>query len=450
MKKWLSIVVSALLIMGSIVPVYGNQSAEMEISSWAVATLNEGEKYGIYSEAWYYEEFLAPITHERFVALLNAMAEKFESTGLEGNPEFVPTTVGEKLTRGDVATAYYNLLGYYGLVSAQDPIEAMIDLGVLKGTGSRLALETPCNVEQAVVMGIRTIFEGFQLMEAASKGLVWQVSNNDIVVYLLGSIHVGSTDLYPLHHEVLEAFYGSDILWVEANLLDQTSGVEEFLRLASYEDGKTLKSELDEALYAKLEEVFEYLGVPLEIYEPYRPWVLANELNLFVLSGSEADPAFASAELGIDLYFTVNAYLSGMPVMELEGMATQAAMFNSLSLETQHNHLEAVLDMILEPESDETLVSPEELMREWFDLWKKGDVERFEESFMNEAGDTESEFNTMLFGKRDAFMAERIHTLLQDDGAMTHFIVVGSGHLIGEHSIIQHLIQMGYTVESFH
>ncbi len=43
-------------------------------------------------------------------------------------------------------------------------------------------------------------------------------------VYLLGSVHLGDSRIYPMNDDMLEAFDRADVLSVEVNLLDMAEG----------------------------------------------------------------------------------------------------------------------------------------------------------------------------------------------------------------------------------
>ncbi len=53
---------------------------------------------------------------------------------------------------------------------------------------------------------------------AAKKALFWKVSSGENVGYLLGSIHLGSKNMYPLAKEVEDAFERSTALIVEVDI----------------------------------------------------------------------------------------------------------------------------------------------------------------------------------------------------------------------------------------
>ncbi|PIB52543.1 TraB/GumN family protein, partial [Pseudomonas sp. 2995-1] len=52
------------------------------------------------------------------------------------------------------------------------------------------------------------------------EGVFYKVEEGSTTVYLLGSIHVGMEELYPLHESIETAFLESDHLAVEIDITD--------------------------------------------------------------------------------------------------------------------------------------------------------------------------------------------------------------------------------------
>ena len=60
-----------------------------------------------------------------------------------------------------------------------------------------------------------------------------------------------------------------------------------------------------------------------------------------------------------------------------------------------------------------------------------------------------TEYDQMLFGKRDEEMAKKIVSVLENQ-AGTYFLVVGAGHFLVDKNIRYHLEQSGYKVAPFY
>ncbi|MCH7322564.1 TraB/GumN family protein [Solibacillus sp. MA9] len=437
--------IGASLLLTSVVPLVKAEQLMPSISDWAIETLNEGEKYGIFPLEWYYEDFQTAISQERLNTLLQLTEEKIASLELEKNAQFKPAVVKGNNTRGDIVNRLYNIAAQYNIGSGKDPVTDLQQRNVLRGSGTGLMLEEKATTQQAVIFAIRLIQNVYEQANAGAKGVAWVVADEDTTVYLLGSIHLGVPDMYPMHKKLTNAFNESQGLFVEANIVDP-EGMEYYMEKAIYEEGKSIKDDISEEAYAKLQEVAELLEMPIEELETMKPWLITNNFSTLAMDGAFGLSVEEMAMHGIDMQFLLKAYLQQKPIYELEGVNAQVDMFDGLSKEAQEESLVGVLDSILEPveQTDEDIA----LLSEWFMNWKVGDVDKFAKSLTEVEGD-ESEYNKMLFGKRDENMANSIVEVLKNEPGK-FFVVVGAGHFLVDKNIRYHLEQAGYSVTPFY
>jgi len=447
MKRTSAALLGASLMLTTVVPViYAEEQSPPlapSISEWAIETLNEGEKYGIYPIEWYYEDFLQEISVEKVNELLALTEKKIASLGLAKNKQYKPVSVKNDNTRGDIVKRLYNIVARYDLPVGKDAIKFMKEHNILQGSSNGLQLEKKATTQQAVLLAVRFVQSTYALAEQGAKGVAWVVEDEDTLVYLLGSIHLGTPDLYPFDQKLVKAFNEADALLVEANILD-TKGLEYYAEKAMYSDGSTLKDAVAPETYAKLEKVAKLFNLPMEQLTMQKPWMLSSTLSMLATDNSFGITPQEMAMHGIDMYFLLNAQLQQKPVIELEGMKAQVDMFDALSPETQEQSLVAVLDNIINPSEE----NQSKILQEWFTSWKQGNVEEFAKSFQAMEGGP-SEYNEMLFGLRDEQMAKKIMNVLKEKKG-TYFVVVGSGHFLGEKSIRYHLEKNEYKVKPFY
>lgn len=444
-KTVLATTLGTTLMLTSIMPAVKADEVTPDISSWALATLNEGEKYGIFPIEWYYDGFRTAITTERLDSLIELTEQKIAGLNWDKKEGFKPVAIKGDGTRGDVINRLYNIVGQYKIATVEDAVTYMQKHKILQGSEKGLMLDQKATTQQAVIFAVRLIQNTFEQANAGAKGVAWVVEDEDTKVYLLGSIHVGTPDLYPMHKKLTKAFEDSDGLFVEANLVDP-AGMDYYIEKAMFNDGRTIKDVVSEETYAKLQKVAAQLEMPMEELEMQKPWLLSNNFSSMMMDGAFGLTAEEMAMHGVDMQFLLSAYLQQKPIYELEGINAQVDMFEALSPEAQEESLAAALDSILEPteQSEEDV----QLMADWFTNWVKGDVEKFAESLTEMEGDT-SEFNQMLFGKRDAEMAAKLVDVLEEQKG-TFFVVVGAGHFLVDKNIRYHLEESGYEVKPFY
>ena len=447
MKRTSAALLGASLMLTTVVPVIHAEEQTTplvpSISEWAIETLNEGEKYGIYSTEWYFDGFLQEIPVDKVNELLALTEKKVASLGLAENKQYKPVSVKNDNTRGDIVNRLYNIVARYDLPVGTDAVQFMKEQNILQGSPNGLQLEKKATTQQAVLLAVRFIQSTYALAEQGSKGVAWVVEDEDTLIYLLGSIHLGTPDLYPFDKKLVTAFDESDALLVEANILD-TKALEYYSEKAMYTDGSTLKDAVAPETYAKLEQVAKLYGLPMDQLTVQKPWMLSSALSMLAMDDSFGMTPQEMAMHGIDVYFLLNAQLQQKPVIELEGTRAQVDMFEGLSPEAQEQSLVAVLDSIIHPAEE----NQSEVLQEWFTSWKQGNVEEFAKSFQAMEG-TSSEFNEMLFGLRDEQMAKKIMNVLEEKEGK-YFVVVGSGHFLIDKNIRYHLEKNGYKVKPFY
>ncbi|UZM99416.1 TraB/GumN family protein [Lysinibacillus sp. MHQ-1] len=169
---------------------------------------------------WYFDGFLQEIPVDKVNELLALTEKKIASLGLEENKQYKPVSVKNDNTRGDIVKRLYNIVARYDLSVGKDPIQFMKEHNILQGSSNGLQLENKATTQQAVILAVRFIQSTYALAEQGSNGVAWVVEDEDTLVYLLGSIHLGTPDLYPFNKKLVKAFNESDALLVEANILD--------------------------------------------------------------------------------------------------------------------------------------------------------------------------------------------------------------------------------------
>lgn len=447
-KKFIAaILVITITLISSVTNIFADQQAP-QISEWALSTLNEGEKYGIFPINWYYDgTFQQPITEERLQIILDNTSKKLELLNISQKSNFVPKTVENKSTKQSVITLLYNEIAKYELpqgleIDKYEPVEYMVKRGI----SSDSDLNSPFTLEQTAVLSTKLIEDIYKEANAGSKGFAWKVTNKDNTMYFLGSIHIGTTDLYPINYKLKEAFNESDELLVEVDVL-QPKGIQEFIQIATYTDGTTIQDHVSPEIYDKILKVCEKLNLPIEQYNKIKPWYLTNNLNVIISSGSEnMEDASLAANLGLDLYFITSAYSINKPIVELESYSSQAKIFDGLSDETQQQNLNDIMDIILSDDKSVTDISSEIILN-WQTMWQQGNIDSFKEDYTKALGEEESEFNMMLLGERDKNMAVKLSEMLERDGQNTYFVVVGAAHLVVDNMVIDQLKEKGYNVQ---
>ncbi len=268
-----------------------------------------------------------------------------------------------------------------------------------------------------------------------AKSLLYEVSSENGTVYILGSIHLAKPELYPLDSEIIKAYEKSQVLVVEVDpsSKESVSSMQNTMtRSGLYPRGKSLRSELSAQTYMNLKEYTKKTGIPLESLEQMRPWVVMLQLSV-----TEMIRLGYSTELGIDKHFLDKARSDAKPVLELETAEEQMALLSKDDKAFQDKLLLYTLESMHELEP---------MLDEMFQGWREGDSEVFNK-IMNMPIETDpglKEVYSDLITKRNYTMTDKIVQFLKTK--KDYFVVVGSGHVIGEEGIVDLLERRGFRV----
>ena len=254
-----------------------------------------------------------------------------------------------------------------------------------------------------------------------TKVLMWQLRSATATVYLLGSVHIGSADAYPLDPRIERAFAESDTLVLEIPLdADAVAKAGALLQKSGlYGPDDSLDKHLDPPTMAKLKTAVSAAGIPSDLVMRMRPWFAAMMLALTRLQAAGYQPQY-----GIDTHF-FNAR-KDRRFQALETVEEQASMLSDLPPAQQLEHLRQTLD---------ELPRITDVMRDAFVAWRRGDSKAIDELMLAPLRREHPALFRRLFVERNRRMASAIERLLTGKG--TAFVVVGAGHLIGKDSVIR-------------
>jgi len=262
--------------------------------------------------------------------------------------------------------------------------------------------------------------------------LMWKATSPTTTVYLVGSIHMGDSSMYPLPGEVESAFAGAKALAVEVNSknVDQSKNIDLVQTFGMYGPGDSLTKHLSKETMSMLDDYCTKHNVPRAGMEQLKPWVVAVSIAALAWQQAGEDPA-----LGIDMHF-LNEIKPPQRVDELETLDSQFAIFATATEEEQQQMLESTLkqgdkikDMIKRIQAAYTSGDPNALQK-----------------IMEEVTDMGSKSLTKkLLDDRNVTMAIKLDEYLK--GKEPIFVVVGAAHIIGDKGLAKMLRDKGYKVD---
>ena len=268
----------------------------------------------------------------------------------------------------------------------------------------------------------------------SAKNMLWEITSfDDEKVYLLGSVHAGTKEMFPLTEPVENAFLESDALALECRILEQVDStkMESELKKAYWQKG-SLKDHISVDLYNKFRNRFTELGTNPDNFTIFRPWYISITLQNLLLEKSEY-----SLDFGVDRYFEQKAMKQNKPIYEVEGSVEQLQFLSSLADSTQIMFLEYSLRDI-----NDTNTETSDIIK----AWQKGNTQQLEKHIFDAYTDFRELsplFDRLILG-RNVKMAEKIESYIHSEE--TIFVVVGAAHVVGEQGIIQILRRKGYFI----
>lgn len=256
---------------------------------------------------------------------------------------------------------------------------------------------------------------------------LWVVKDEDTTIYLFGSVHILKPGLGWFDDAVKTAFDGSDELVLELVEPPAAEAQALFGKLAMDQQGKTLRSKMNDADRAVYEAAMGKLGIPAPAFDPFDPWAAAITMSLLAAQKTGFDP-----NSGVEKQLTAAAKVSNKPIAGLETMEFQLGVFDTLPETEQIAFLVETAKMIDDVGST---------LDKMVEMWAAPDPESLGR-LMNE-GLTSRTLYDALLTKRNANWAKWVSARMAKPGVT--FMAVGAGHLAGPTSVQALLPAYGLT-----
>lgn len=240
--------------------------------------------------------------------------------------------------------------------------------------------------------------------------------------YLLGSVHVGLTDFYPMAKQIEQHFEAASALVVEADVTkaDIYSLIQQY--------GQSPQP-LDAVTQSMLTQFCQRQTPYCQGIERMSPWLQSMQLSLARFSLLGYLPQF-----GVDS--TLMAKNGDRPIYELESVEFQLALMASFDHQTQSTMIKESIEL------------PDDELHALIAAWRQGDDVKLAQIMAEQSNlDDNNAFIDKLLWQRNVTMAKNIMNLLaQTPSTQSLFIVIGAGHLVGDKSVPENLISHGASI----
>ena len=285
-----------------------------------------------------------------------------------------------------------------------------------------------------VVLALFTAaFAGVLSVQAVAQthAFAWKATKGQGTVYLVGSVHMLTSDFYPLPSSLDAGFKDSDLLVEEANLAEMLSPNMQFSMLSRgmLPAGQTLDKVVSPTTMALLNKHAGPLGMPIDALKQFKPWMLA-----MTIEAVEWQKAGFDAELGLDKHFFDRAQVDNKSIQGLETTDFQISLFDNMTMDQQDRFLaETLKGVATETASVSKLAA----------FWKAGDLAGIERLVLADVKEDPIVYDRLLVARNRAWLP-KIEALFSRPRHA--FVVVGAAHLVGPDGLLAMLKAKGYQL----
>jgi uncharacterized protein YbaP (TraB family) len=268
------------------------------------------------------------------------------------------------------------------------------------------------------------------------RGFMWEARKGDARVLLLGTIHVGQAGMTELTDAQSRRVRAAEVIVVEADVSDAQRTMAAFQRHALLAaDAPGLDRTLPPALRARVEKLLPRFGLAPEAVWRMKPWVVANNLVVMEAMRLGFSPALSTEAQLFEL-----ARAAGRPLVEIESVDLQLALFDSAPADLQIAYLEEAVTSI------ETGAGAREI-RDLVAAWRAADEAGMRQRLaaMSESRHAgERWIAARVIDGRHPAMLDAIERYAAS--GKLHVVAVGTLHFFGPSGLLDGLRARGYRI----
>ncbi|MCB9943377.1 MAG: TraB/GumN family protein [Geminicoccaceae bacterium] len=281
----------------------------------------------------------------------------------------------------------------------------------------------------------RATTPALSLASATARPILWEVSDSDSRVWMLGSVHALPREVEWRTPKIDELIRTSPIVYFETDV-DKTayrSISDAWLRYSNDRRVIDLSYKLKPGSWRKLEKVVEEEGLNLADFYFVQPWYAEK-----LIRDARAEDTGARTQYGVDYVIKREAGAAHKDIRYLETADDQISAISAAPESEALADLEKYLDTIDED-------SRNDLFNRLVTAWHRGDANGME-ALLQEEPMSPSVYDALLVD-RNSNWTDKISELMEGKGQA--LIVVGAAHLIGKDSVPSMLKKKGFAVTRY-
>jgi len=266
--------------------------------------------------------------------------------------------------------------------------------------------------------------------DTGTPSSVWVISSGDQKVYLGGTLHLLRPSDYPLPDQYEKAYQDADKLYFETDIsgMSDMETQARILQQLTYQDERTLESELNEEAYNALVSYLQTAGLPIAMVQKFKPSLLISTLSVIAMQKMGFSPQ------GVDAFFNTQARKDGKPVGQFESIDDQIGFLATMGEGYESEYILLSL----------TDLAKTEVVAQMINAWRSGDEEKLITLIIDEMKAQSAELYENILVSRNKHWLPMIEVMFSQQG--TEFVLVGAAHLVGEDGLLQLLAGKGFTI----
>ncbi|MGI8602783.1 MAG: TraB/GumN family protein [Verrucomicrobiales bacterium] len=263
-----------------------------------------------------------------------------------------------------------------------------------------------------------------------ARGLVWRVEGGKTPVYLVGSFHLLREKDVPYPASIERAYRASEQVWfeIEPAEMEKPEAIGKMMAAGALPADQSLQDVVSAKTFRKVERWASDPTVKL-LMGRMKPWMATLTVTLFEYQKMGAEPRF-----GVERAYQDKARKDAKPTGGLETVDLQISLFSGFTREQQDEMLSQTFDELAESRKK---------IAQLIKTWRDGDTEMMAK-LIDEGFQDHTDLRKLLLHDRNERWIEQIEGLLE--GTRATMVIVGAGHLCGEHSVVDILHKKGWKL----
>jgi|GEM_PF-5727959 len=272
--------------------------------------------------------------------------------------------------------------------------------------------------------------------DTGGKGLLWEVSDGDTTVYILGSMPIGSDLIYPVSEKLDGLIKSSNVAVFEIDFGD-LNGLKYMEAGKSFTDGSTLGDYISDELLSRVRQIAvenPQWGISGAVIDLMRPWALAD---IIIKTAYEKCERLKAQSETVDAYVYRIAKDAKLKIRQLEGYRLRTDTMNNFSEYALEKYLQESVELY---ENGGSLQALEDALI----AWHERDTEAYEKIFYE--GKLGNSISKSLIQKGCDTSSQYVLKLLSQEKGQ-FFLTVNSEYIVGDSGVLKQLTSAGYDIK---